>query len=71
MKTFTVRKRIDAYAYYVATVSAPDADSASDIACDQEHLFEWEFEGVSEFDDRHFFTIESDGTEMESSPATQ
>ncbi|KAA5803695.1 hypothetical protein F1654_07795 [Alkalicaulis satelles] len=67
MKRFTVRKRVDAYANYVATVVAPDEDTAADIASDHEYLFEWDFEGLSEFDDRHFVTIENDGTEIDSS----
>ena len=62
---FTVRRRIDAYVDYVASVEADTPAEAAEIARDNEGDFKWEEEGPCEFDARGFVTLNAKGYEID------
>jgi hypothetical protein len=57
--------RIDAYADYVAIVKAASAEEAAQLAYEDESDFKWEPQGVVEFDDRFYVTLDRDGCEID------
>lgn len=65
MPLFIVRRRIDAYVDYVASVRAPSAKQAAERAAEEEETLKWESEGATEFDARLFITLDDEGTELE------
>jgi hypothetical protein len=65
MLKFTVLCRIDAYADYVATVEADDAEEAAELARENHGDYKWEHEQTAEFDDRFYVTLDGDGDEIE------
>ena len=70
MPIFQVRKRIDAYADYVADVRARTAKQAARLADENEELYDWEPAGTCEFDARIFITLDADGFEIEDTEIT-
>ncbi|GLK51538.1 MAG: hypothetical protein CMH94_07425 [Oceanicaulis sp.] len=65
MPTFRVRKQVDAYVNYVAFIDAPDAETAVDWAYDDGGSYDWERDGVTEFDDVRVAVIDNSGDEVE------
>ena len=65
MRVFQVRRRVDAYVDYVAQVRANTPRRAAQIAADDESAFDWQEDGVCEFDARHFITLDAEGAEIE------
>jgi hypothetical protein len=65
MAVFTVRKRVDAYAVYVAEVEATSAEEAAKIARQTEDSQKWREETFVEFDARSFVALNADGEEIE------
>jgi len=67
MPLFQIRRRVDAYIDYVATVGGSDAREAAEFAQDNEDRFVWEAEGQCEFDARIFIALDAEGCEIEES----
>ena len=65
MPQFTVLRRVDAYADYVAIVEADDEEEAALLASDNEGDYEWQEDGVVTFDARHFVTLTAGGQAIE------
>ena len=65
MPTFTVLRRIDAYADYVAEVEADSAEEAAELARDNHEDYKWEYDQTAEFDDRFYVTLDAQGDEIE------
>lgn len=65
MRTYTVRRRVDAYVNYVAEVPAGDPLEAVEIAQEHEDELDWVEDGVSEFDDRLYIALDANGFEIE------
>ncbi len=65
MPMFRVVCRIDAYADYVAEVEADNAEDAAELAREDHNDYRWESDGVEEFDDRIYMTLDADGEAIE------
>ena len=66
MPTFTVLCRIDAFADYTAEVEADTAEEAAELADENHGDYVWKLDGVAEFDDRTYVTLDADGVEIDS-----
>jgi len=64
MPTFTVRRRVDAFVDYVARVVADSPIEAAELAEQEDGEINWTPDGVCEFDDRLFITLDTDGAEI-------
>jgi hypothetical protein len=62
---FDVLCRIDAYVDYVAVVDADSAEEAAEMAGYDHSAYQWERQGIVEFDDRFYVTLDRDGIEIE------
>lgn len=65
MRTYIVRRRVDAYVDYVAEVVAGDPVEAAELAGDHEDELQWKEDGVCEFDARLFITLDANGKELD------
>jgi len=66
MPIFNVLCQIDAFANYVAEVEAQTADEAAELAYDNHSDYKWIHDCNQEFDNRIYFTLDTDGVEIES-----
>ena len=64
MPTFIVLCRIDAYADYTAEIEADTAEEAAELADWDHGAYVWKSDGVAEFDDRIYVTLDADGDEI-------
>ncbi|WP_430424471.1 hypothetical protein [Phenylobacterium sp.] len=64
MPTYTVRRRVDAYVDYLAHVEADNPVEAAALAEEQDGDLPWLPDGVCEFDDRIFITLDAIGAEI-------
>lgn len=64
MPTFTVRRRVDAFVDYVAKVVADTPIEAAELAEQEDGDITWTHDGVCEFDDRIFITLDAQGFEI-------
>lgn len=64
-RDFEVLCRIDAYAHYVALVEADSAREAAELANDFHEDYQWQANGVCEFDSRCYVTLNENGDEIE------
>lgn len=64
MPIYTVRRRVDAYVDYLAQVEADDPVEAAALAEQQDGDLQWAPDGVCEFDDRVFITLDAAGDEI-------
>ena len=69
MPKFKVLRRQDAYVDYVAEVEADTAEEAADLASSSPWDFQWEEQGVVEFDAGLFVALDADGNEIEGTEA--
>ena len=65
MPLFQIRRRVDAYIDYVATVGGEDANEAVEFARENEDRFEWQPDGQCEFDARMFIALDEEGCEID------
>jgi hypothetical protein len=65
MPLYTVRRRVDAYVCYVASIRARTARKAAEFASQDESAYSWQEEGTDEFDARLFITLDDEGHELE------
>ncbi len=65
MPSFTVLRRVDAYADYTAVVEAKDEVEAALLARENADDYEWTEDGVVTFDARGYVTLNSHGVEIE------
>jgi len=69
MAEFTVLKQIDAWVNYETTVQANSAEEAAEYAREHESELEWtggEAGDVQEYDHREFYTLDEEGSPIES-----
>lgn len=64
MPIYTVRRRVDAFVDYLAEVEADDPVAAAQLAEEQDGDLAWVPDGVCEFDDRVFITLDAVGAEI-------
>lgn len=64
MPIYTVRRRVDAFVDYLAEVEADDPVAAAQLAEEQDEDLAWAPDGVCEFDDRVFITLDAVGAEI-------
>lgn len=67
MPLYRVRRTVDAYVHYVASVRARSPRHAAVLAHDDEGKYEWIEEACDQFDGRAFVTLTDDDGEIESS----
>ena len=66
MPIYKVLRLVDAWVDYVAEVDADSAEEAAELARENEEDFDWEEQGIREFDARGFLTLDANGNEIES-----
>ncbi len=66
MPIYKVLRLVDAWVDYVAEVEADSPEEAAELARENEGDYDWDEQGVREFDARGFLTLDASGDEIDS-----